>query len=829
MQSVLLDILILGLLILLFAVIYRKRATTRLRFWVIGWLFVVMHFVALLFTPVTPLADHLVSSVTFFGLILSGVCFILSAEAVGVGNTRRVVVGLIMGVPPVIYATLISFEYSHHPLLNAVIIIGELGALGLSLFFFRGQRAALAACVTITFLLSAWIFYGIAHGRLDLGIYGILTQIFLLNAVSYWTDFRRPTAGVITVVSGLVAWASVFPTALFVATYHPAWTIPGELWNIPKFFVAFGMILTLLEDEIIATGRASEEYRLLFEANPLPMWIYDAQTWRFLRVNDAAVKHYGYSQLEFSEMKLQDIRPPEDATELHDTLSRDNRSLFSGPWRHLKKDGTTIQVDIASHWIDFAGSRARFVMAHDVTERQRLHEQLLHQAHHDILTGLPNRLLFADRMTQTLAGAARRGLKAAVVCIDLDRFKQVNDTYGHTVGDLCLKQVADRIRQRLREVDTVARTGGEEFTLVLSGLGDADDAQTVVQALLDTFSIPLALAGYNIDVAASIGIAMYPDDGLDGLTLWRNADAAMYRAKRSGGNQFLFVSHEISSSASEANELELSMRRMLKEGGFQVHYQPQFTLDGELCGLEALLRLDHPRFGQIQPDRFIPLAEESGLIVPIGEWVLAEVCRQSMAWQREGLPPIRIAVNVSPLQLMRIDFAARVLEICKEHELPPHLLELEMTETTMMRNLNEVAQQMQTLSRLGIQFSVDDFGTGYSSLQHLHKLPISALKVDRSFIERICDAGGTFSIVQAIMSLAHSLGMRVVAEGVEREDQMQALRSLHCDMLQGFLLSRPMPGSAIPALMRGKKPVEIQPPSQGSLDLRDPSRIITKG
>ena len=404
-------------------------------------------------------------------------------------------------------------------------------------------------------------------------------------------------------------------------------------------------------------------------------------------------------------------------------------------------------------------------------------------------------------MEQTLASAARHGNLAAVICVDLDRFKQVNDTYGHVVGDLCLRKLADRLCARLRASDTVARSGGEEFTVLLGGLTTPADAELVVAELLTGIRQPFAVDGYNLEISASIGIAIYPDDGTDSQALWRSADTAMYRAKNSGGNQYLFVSNEISASASEASEIELWMRRALKDGGFEVYYQPQYTMDGDLYGLEALLRLQHPVEGMIPPLRFIPIAEESGLIVPIGNWVLEEVCRQSAEWQRQGLPPIRIALNVSPLQFMRSDFSLQVRAVLAAFQMDPSLIEIEMTETTVMRKFDEIARQMLDLSELGVRFSVDDFGTGYSSLRHLHQLPVKTLKIDRSFIERICDPNGTYAIVQAILSLAHSLDMHVVAEGVEREDQVEILRELKCDIIQGFLWGRPQPARSIPALL----------------------------
>ncbi|HEX3986243.1 MAG TPA: GGDEF domain-containing phosphodiesterase, partial [Acidobacteriaceae bacterium] len=319
--------------------------------------------------------------------------------------------------------------------------------------------------------------------------------------------------------------------------------------------------------------------------------------------------------------------------------------------------------------------------------------------------------------------------------------------------------------------------------------------------LLAALRKPLVAEQYPIDVTGSLGIAIYPDHGTDAAALWRNADAAMYRVKRSGGSHYVLVSEEISESTAEANELELYMRRALKEGGFEMYYQPEYGADGTFRGLEALLRLRHPRYGMVSPERFIPVAEESGLIVPVGNWVLREVCRQSDEWRKEGLK-VRIAINVSPLQFMRMDFSRQVRQVLTEVGADPKLLEIEMTETTVMRNLEDVARQMRDLAELGVQFSVDDFGTGYSSLQHLHQLPIQTLKIDRTFIERVSEPQGTSALVQAILSLAHSLDLQVVAEGVEREDQAETLVRLGCDVMQGYFFAPPQPAAGIPALIR---------------------------
>ena len=451
---------------------------------------------------------------------------------------------------------------------------------------------------------SAWLAVLLLRGQTGNSIYPLLSEIFLLNALLYWEEFRRSTAGVLVATFGLAAWGAVFPVALLMGAVLPRVQVIGEMWNVPKYFVAFGMILTLLEEQKRQADARSQEYRVLFENNPHPMWIFDTDTLQFLAVNDSAVARYGYSAGQFRAMTLRDIRPPEEVEAMEQVIANSPDTepvIVSGPWTHILRDGRRIQVEVSAHTISFEGKRARFSLVQDVTERQQLHHRLLHQAHHDMLTGLPNRLLLLDRMEQALASAARRGKKAAVMCMDLDRFKQINDTYGHAVGDLCLKHVAERLKSRLRAEDTVARSGGEEFTVVVGDLVSAEDATRIVEDLLAALRKPLVADQYPIDLTASFGIALYPDHGTDAGELWRNADAAMYRVKRSGGNDFVLVSQEISQSTTEANELELFMRRALKEGGLELYYQPEYGRDGEICGLEALLRLHHPKFGMVQP------------------------------------------------------------------------------------------------------------------------------------------------------------------------------------------------------------------------------------
>lgn len=542
MQDTLLDILILGLLVLLFGSIYRTQRTPRLRYWIAGWLFILAHFAFLLPNPVVSFWSNLAGAVAIAALLLGGLCFLLASSRECITESQRVRMQTLLALPAVLYIFVAMFGVTSAVVLGPLFVLLEYAILSFVFRCWRQQRDVLLVAAFCAVGASVWTVYGIVAHQDIPGVYPVLTQVYLINAVAYWHAFRRRSMGVITAVIGLVAWGAVFPSAFAMAALFPKVQISGELWNLPKYFVEFGMILTLVEGEVIEMAREREEYRVLFDGNPHPMWIFDQNTLNFLKVNAAAITHYGYTQEEFLSKSLRDIRPPEEIARLeHRLKDAGTNTLHTGPWTHIRKDGSTIQVEVDSHLITFEGRPARFSLVQDVTERQQLHERLVYQAHHDILTGLPNRLLLKDRMEQMLAAAERLGQKAAVLCMDLDRFKQVNDTFGHHVGDICLQEVAVSLRDKLRVTDTIARSGGEEFIVLLGQLKSPADAGYVARVLLDSFRQSLMIEGHTISLTASIGIAMYPADGSQAHHLWRLADSAMYRAKHAGGNRFVFV------------------------------------------------------------------------------------------------------------------------------------------------------------------------------------------------------------------------------------------------------------------------------------------------
>ena len=799
---------------------------------------------------------------------------------------------------------------------------------------------------------------------------------------------------------------------------------------------------------------ADEQYRLLFECNPLPMWVYDYETLRFLAVNEAAVRLYGYSRDEFLSMTINDIRPPEAIPALlADLKSNLVGHRMDSQWTHRKKDGQVIEVEVASHSLVFAGRRARIVLANDVSRRleaeaetrrslsllrstlestadgilvvdrqgkvvsynrrfaqiweipgellatgddaalltyvldrlrdpqsflDKVHElyaaptaesfdvlefadgriierysvpqlldgapvgrvwsfrevtercraeaalhaaaeryrtlfernlagvfrtsqtseildcndafarilgfatsrdcigkkmidyyaeplqrtallerllargaltstevqlrrgdgtpvwvlanasllsgeaepviegtlvditkrkdaedQLVHQAYHDALTGLPNRMLFHDRLTQALGLARRNHRGLAVLFLDLDQFKLVNDTLGHAAGDRLLQAVADRLRQSVRQSDTVARVGGDEFNLLLPDVGRGNQAARMAEKILATVARPMEVDGHRLYLTTSIGISLFPGDGGDAEALLTSADIAMYRAKEQGRNGYQLCTPAMNARSFERLTLENDLRQGLERQEFRLFYQPQMDLEtGRIAGIEALLRWEHPSRGLVSPDAFIAVAEEARLIVPIGEWALRRACEQAVAWHAAGQPDLRLAVNLSALQFQQRGLPAGIRRILDETGLDARLLEIEITESAAMQNAALTVEVLAALRGMGVRIAIDDFGTGHAALAYLKQFPVDALKVDRGFVADIEAGQEGRAIVTAIISLAHGLGIRVIAEGVETEEQLRFLAASGCDEYQGYLVSPPLPPEQLPPPFR---------------------------
>ncbi len=440
-------------------------------------------------------------------------------------------------------------------------------------------------------------------------------------------------------------------------------------------------------------------------------------------------------------------------------------------------------------------------------EHRRLTDRLTHQGQHDALTGLPNRLVLQDRLGQALVLALRKQHQVAVLFMDLDHFKQINDTLGHSHGDILLCEVARRLEGSIRKSDTLARLGGDEFMLVVPELNDAQDAMRVAEKMMESLRAPFHVGEHEFFVSISLGISMYPADGQDADTLMANADAAMYRAKEAGRDNCMWFTPQMNTRMMERVELESQLRHAIALGQLSLHYQPQLGQFGEIHGFEALLRWEHPTLGMVPPARFIPVAEESGLIVPIGEWVMREACNRMAAWHRSGYTPLTISVNVSAVQFRRGHLVDMVRRVLADTRLDPTALELEITESVLLQNAAEASINLAELRKLGVGIAIDDFGTGYSSLSYLHKLPVSRLKIDQSFVCQIgaqpLDGCDEAPIIRTIIALARNLGLTVVAEGVETPSQYTLLKSLGCDGFQGFLLHRPLSEGAAGQLLAG--------------------------
>jgi diguanylate cyclase (GGDEF)-like protein/PAS domain S-box-containing protein len=534
-----------------------------------------------------------------------------------------------------------------------------------------------------------------------------------------------------------------------------------------------------------AIADSESSFRLLFSANPQPMWVYETSSYRFLEVNEAAVRHYGYSREQFLTMSILDIRPPEDVDRMLAAAASEQMARETTGWRHRLADGRVIDVDVSSHRLLFAGRDAVLVAALDITDRNALEGQLRHQAFHDSLTGLSNRALFYDRVEHAL-GRRDDAAGPVVLLLDLDRFKLVNDSLGHAVGDDLLVAVAHRLQEAVRSGDTVARLGGDEFAILLEQCSSGR-AERHATRLLEAVAQPLELSGQSVDVTGSIGIAA-GDPGLGAGELLRNADMAMYRAKAAGGGCFRMFEPEMHVDAMRELEVTAALRAAIDDQRFVLHYQPVVSAcDGTVVAMEALVRWRRDN-ALVAPGEFIPALEASGLIVGLGEWILQRACMDAMAWPEH----LSVNVNLSARQLLDDDLVPQVSRALQESGLAPGRLMLEITESVLMHAEGSM-QRLTELRALGVGLAIDDFGTGYSSLSYLRAFRIDELKIDRSFIDSITEDSAAVSLVATIIQLARSLSLTSVAEGVETREQYQLLRELGCDRLQGYFFARPAP------------------------------------
>jgi diguanylate cyclase (GGDEF)-like protein/PAS domain S-box-containing protein len=559
--------------------------------------------------------------------------------------------------------------------------------------------------------------------------------------------------------------------------------------------------------------KASESLKAMINASPLAIIVVDiggiVTLW-----SKAAERIFDWSELEmkgrsspFENSPLEEIL--ERAASGEQFFEHEIEGSFGiyglAKTLHL----WTIQMNNAAGSINGV-----MLMVADVTEtkskKRQLEEALLHseeRLHHDPLTGLPNRSLFRDRLQQAFGLAQHEGVQClAVIHFGLDQFKTINQCFGHAIGDQLLLDVGTRIVDVMYEIDTVSRVGGDEFLILVHNIQDCHNTPPIVRKIMESLQQPFTLNGQEIYITASIGVAMYPNDGGTADELLKNADAAMHRAKEDfGRGNYQFFCEDMNSRAMHKLMLEVDLRHALEHGEFYLHYQPQVDIKSHvIIGAEALIRWTHPKHGNIPPAEFIPAAESSGVIESIGEWVLQTVCHQHCAWIEAGLAPIRIAVNISARQFLRGDLVEKVARALKNSGMQPEYLELELTESMLMQDVENTVSTLRELKRMGVRLSIDDFGTGYSSLSYLKRFPLDILKIDRSFVADLGTESDDGEIARAIIAMAHALRLEVVAEGVENQQQLDFMRDFHCDFIQGYFYSKPLPVEALARLLKGK-------------------------
>ena len=526
------------------------------------------------------------------------------------------------------------------------------------------------------------------------------------------------------------------------------------------------------------------------------VFMFEPQSLRFFYINEGAMKQVGYSTDELLQMTPYDIKPDFSEAQFRaiiQPLLKGEKNSLTFETVHRHKEGRELPVEIFLQYISAERESPRFVaIVRDLSERMEALEKLHHLAHHDSLTNLPNRLLFLDRLEHALA-RRQGGEQLAVLFLDLDRFKIINDTLGHASGDKVLQMYGERVSACLRKGDTLARISGDEFAIVVEDVTSSEAVAPVARHILAELVDPFVVDGQELFVTSSIGISLSPNDGEDSQSLLKHADIAMYRAKDLGRNTYQFYSPDMSGKAFERLSLETSLRYGLEREQFRLFYQPQVdVVTGKVIGVEALLRWQHPDLGIVSPKDFIPILEETGLIVPVGEWILYTACTQAKVWQEKHDRPLRMSVNLSARQF-NDDGLVSMVEYCLERTgLPAPTLELEITESVIMQDRKWVGKALQTLEAMGVRFAIDDFGTGYSSLSYLKRFPIDTIKIDRSFVRDVTTDSDDAAIVSAIIAMAESLKLDVVAEGVETNEQLDFIKAKDCAVVQGYLFSEPL-------------------------------------
>ena len=609
------------------------------------------------------------------------------------------------------------------------------------------------------------------------------------------TDIRRALAG--EVFTDAVEVANVY----FDTWYSPIYGQDGEVMGV------IGVATDITERKHLEIER--QKLSLAIEQSPTMFMITDTDG-RIEYVNKKFMEVTGYT---LEEVKGKNPRifksgetPPEVYKELWDTLKSGKE--WKGEFHNKKKNGELFwEMNSISSIKDERGSITHFLaVKEDVTKRKWAEETIVHLAYHDALTDLPNRFLMQDRFNQALSQARRRKKLVGLMLLGIDRFKGVNEMAGHSVGDQVLQAVAKRLSGCVREVDTVARLGGDEFMILLPEMNFVEEAATIAQQILDVIKPSFNYNGHELNLTCSVGVSVYPHDGEDVESLLKDAETALGRAKQQGRNNYKLYTPTMHVETFGRMVLENSMRKALSREEFLIHYQPVVDLRTKrMIGMEALLRWQHPDIGLVSPVEFIPIAEENGLIVPIGEWVIRTACAQNKAWQKAGMPRMRVAVNLSARQFQHANLLEMVEWVLKEVDLDPQCLEFEITESIAMENVDFTLTILKRFKEMGVGISIDDFGTGYSSLNYLKQFPIDILKIDRSFIRELTVDANNQAIVSAVIALAHSLNFKVTAEGVETPEQLDFLKRQKCDNMQGYFFSKPVPTEQFEALVMQNK------------------------
>lgn len=585
--------------------------------------------------------------------------------------------------------------------------------------------------------------------------------------------------------------------------YHDSMTIEVAADGTPLAVAGVAVDVSQRAATELALKEAEGKFRGTIEAAQVGIFVLQNATFSY--ANQFLLSAFGYASEDLlGKLGPVDLVVPEQREMLIDQVKRRAAGEPGKAYEinALRKDGTIFPARILGTPTTINGLPASVGTLVDISEQKAAENKIRELAEFDPLTGLPNRRLLHDRFAQMVAVAEREQSDLALIFLDLDHFKRINDSLGHSVGDDLLCAVAERLSSVIRKIDTLARLGGDEFIFALPGIQAATAAE-VARRLLEVCASPFSVAGHDLTISPSLGISLYPRDGKDLEALLCNADTAMYKAKELGRNNFQFYASEMNVATLEHLLMESSLRRAMNSGEFVLHYQPLICLrTGQITGVEALIRWQHLDLGLIMPDRFIHVAEDTGLINPLGDWVLCEACRQAMVWQEAGLPAVRMAVNVAPVQFRQAGFVEELAGALAASGLNAEYLELELTERTVMHDAEINLGTMSAINRMGVELALDDFGTGYSSLAYLRRFPVGKLKIDRSFVRDMVDEADDQAIASTIVLMGHNLRLKVLAEGVETADQLALLRKMGCDMAQGFYFSRAVPAEQLADLLR---------------------------